>query len=59
MPTHRVTSVGIQLEGNCDLEKLNKWLSKLLKVGRVIRECYAERALLEAGGTLRAGLYDR
>ena len=28
----RVTSVGIQMEGSCDMAKLNEWLSKLLQV---------------------------
>lgn len=27
----RVTSVGIQMEGDCDMQKLNEWLSKLLQ----------------------------
>ena len=31
----RVTSVGIQMDGSCDMAKLNTWLSKLLQV----REC--------------------
>ena len=28
----RVTSVGIQMDGSCDMAKLNEWLSKLLQV---------------------------
>lgn len=27
-----VSSVGIQMEGDCDMEKLNGWLSQLLQV---------------------------
>lgn len=34
LPAHvcRVSSVGIQMEGECDMEKLNDWLSSLLQV---------------------------
>ncbi len=52
----QVTSIGIQMEGECDMAKLNEWLSKLLQERGV--DLFRSKGILSIAGTNDKCVYE-